>query len=69
MRSQKDFAIATMLPRNRLAAHASFLVDAAVTKAHEHYGAYCKALVMRENVQGAHSKYNLAMRSGETWRW
>jgi hypothetical protein len=43
-RSQKGFAVATMLPRNRLATHARFIVDAATTQAHEHYGAYCNAL-------------------------
>jgi hypothetical protein len=58
-RSQKDFAIATMLPRNRLAAHARMVVDAAITQAHEHYGIYWKALSMSERVNGAHSKYNI----------
>jgi hypothetical protein len=57
-RAQKDFAIATMLPRNRLAAHACFIVYAAMTQAHEHYGGYCKALSIAEIVKDAHSKYN-----------
>jgi hypothetical protein len=33
---QKDFAVATMLKRGDLAAHARFVVDAAVTSAFEH---------------------------------
>jgi hypothetical protein len=44
MRSQKDFAIATMLTRSDLAVHSRCVVDAAITSAFEHYGAYCKAL-------------------------
>jgi hypothetical protein len=58
MRSQKDFAIPTLLPRNRLAAHTRFVVDAAITSAHKHYGAYCTALAMKEKVQGAHPRYD-----------
>jgi hypothetical protein len=38
--SQKDFAVATMLPRNRLAAHACFIVDASITQSHE-IGSIC----------------------------
>jgi hypothetical protein len=57
-RSQKDFAVATMLPRSRLAAHARFVVDAAITQAHEHYGTYCKAYSTHEMVRRAHSKFN-----------
>jgi hypothetical protein len=57
-RSLKDFAVATMLPRNRHAAHARFIVGAAIAKAHEHYDAYCKAIAIKEMVRGAHSKYN-----------
>jgi hypothetical protein len=40
LESQKDFAIATGLSRGDLAAHARFVVDAAITSAFEHYGAY-----------------------------
>jgi hypothetical protein len=38
--------------------HAHFIVDAAITRAHEHYGAYCEALSLKESVNGAHSKDN-----------
>jgi hypothetical protein len=33
------------------------VVDAAVTSAFEHYGAYCKAMGYKENVRGARSQY------------
>jgi hypothetical protein len=56
-RSQKDFAIATGLKRGDLAAHARCVVDAAITSAFEHYGAYCKAMGFRECVLGATSPY------------
>jgi hypothetical protein len=59
MQFQKDFAIATMLPRNRLAVHARNVVDAAIMTAFEHYGAYCKALALKETVQGATAKYTV----------
>jgi hypothetical protein len=58
MQSQKDFAIATILSRSKLAAHARCVVDAAISSAFEHYGAYCKALGFRDNVLGARSKYS-----------
>jgi hypothetical protein len=48
--SQRDFAIATMLPRGRLAAHQRMVVDAPITNAHEHYGCYCRALGFRDAV-------------------
>jgi hypothetical protein len=57
MESQKDFAIATGLTRGDLAAHARFVVDAAITSAFEHHGAYCKAMGYAENVLGARSQY------------
>jgi hypothetical protein len=57
MESQKDFAIATGLARGDLAAHARFVVDAAISSAFEHYGAYCKAMGYSENVRGARSMY------------
>jgi hypothetical protein len=59
MQSQKDFAIATMLPRNRLAAHARCVVDATIYNAYEHYGAYCKPLALKESVKGATAKYTV----------
>jgi hypothetical protein len=46
--SQKDFAIAAHLKRGDLAAHARFVVDAAITSAFGHYGAYCKAMGYKE---------------------
>jgi hypothetical protein len=57
MESQKDFAVATMLKRGDLAAHSRFVVDAAITSAFEHYGAYFKAMGYKENVMGARSQY------------
>jgi hypothetical protein len=58
MGSQKDFAIAKMLSRSDLAAHARCVVDAAITSAFEHYGAYCRALGFKDNVLGARSQYS-----------
>jgi hypothetical protein len=67
--SQKEFAIATYLPRNHLVAHARMIVDAAITQAHEHYGCYCKALALKEQAHGAHSKYNVVEQEfDEQWR-
>jgi hypothetical protein len=57
MQSQKDFAVATGLKRGDLAAHARCVVDAAITSAFEHYGAYCRALGFRDNVLGAATPY------------
>jgi hypothetical protein len=57
--SQKNFAVATMLKRGRLAAHARFVVDAAITQAHEHYGVYCKAMSLRDQSMGVAAKYGI----------
>jgi hypothetical protein len=66
MRSQKDFAVATMLPRNRFAVHARNIVDAAITKAQEHYGAYCKAFRLNELTMCSYGKYtDVAIEMGE----
>jgi hypothetical protein len=37
--------------------HARCVVDAAITSAFEHNGAYCKALGFRDTVLGARSQY------------
>jgi hypothetical protein len=64
-KSQKDFAIAACLPRNRIAFHARNIVDAAITKARYHYGAYRKAYNLHESVRSSAGKYtDLALTFG-----
>jgi hypothetical protein len=68
-RSKKDSAVATMLTRSRLAAHARFVVDAAITQAHEHYGAYCKAISLHDQAAGVAAKYTVVEKEfKEQWR-
>jgi hypothetical protein len=54
-----------MLKRGRLAAHARFVVDAAITQAHEHYGVYCKAMALGDMTKGIAAKYSVVERVSE----